>query len=84
MENLNDNYDSLLNRDLIDGKLEGEHPGECSLCPFDNPNIAVKEITYKRVYAGLEKTFKELVCQECLDNDPEYFVGKIIVSIKTL
>ena len=58
--------------------VESEYEGLCDLC---NDNYAEKEIVYERTAYGVTKRFKEPVCQMCLDNDPEYFVGKIIIKI---
>ena len=75
-----DPYDSELINASICGVLEGDN-GSCSLCDENN---AEKEIIYERAYQGVTKRFKEIVCQECLDNDPEYFLDKNIIKIINL
>jgi hypothetical protein len=84
LQNQKDYYDDL--NDIFITKVQGEHLDDCALCPWDKANRAVKEITYRREYAGVIKTFKELVCQDCWDElnetDPEYFLDKTIISIK--
>jgi hypothetical protein len=45
--------------------------------------IATKEVIYYRVYDGFLKRFKEMICEDCL-NDEGYFRGKTIVSIEAV
>jgi len=55
--------------------------GFCSLC---DTNPAEKEIFYERVSFGVVKRFREQVCQQCLDDEPDYFIGKNIIKIVKL
>jgi hypothetical protein len=54
----------------------GETPDHCSC-----DEIGTKEVIYYRQSFGMLKKFSEIICEECL-SDPEYFLGKTIVSIR--
>jgi hypothetical protein len=53
----------------------GETKDQCSCDEF-----GTKEVIYYRHSYGKLKKFREVICENCL-SDPEYFIGKTIVSI---